>query len=646
MYGWTQSAWSASIPTNANPFHYYDTAIVSIDTLKQNAEFRVWADKSYWDVIVIDEAHNVAIRGSSQSMRSKLAAMLSRCSDTLIMASATPHDGKAASFASLMNMLNPTAIANPNDYGPDDIRGLFLRRYKKHVQEQMSGSFLDRKVSKYRVDPSAAEEEAYDRLEETKFVSFDKARRSGHLLFKTVLEKSLFSSPAAAVATVRQRIRKLEKDDSEESKKDRATLEALAESFAAVGPGEFTKYQRLVDILRPGGYLNWKPADPSDRIVVFTERIETLRFLKENLLRDLGLKNKQIAAVHGSGIEDVDLQKIVEEFGRDQSPIRLLIASAIASEGLNLHFLCHKLIHFDIPWSLMVFQQRNGRIDRYGQEREPLITHLYTAPSHPKIQGDLRILELLMEKDEQAAKNIGDASIFFGMFDVREGETMTGKAIEDDLDSEELEKQMEKKAEEDLLSILLGDEPPPSGERAADHTHTFPSLYPDDFNYVLAGLEAISPTTDLQTAADQDRQLVTLTVNDDLRRVFRALPSDALPDDGRIHLTASRDRVKEAIRDCRAEERKWPDVHLLWDLHPVMEWLNFKLMVAFSRKQAPTVRLTGTLEPGESLLLIQGEIPNRKRTAGHPRMVCRSLRWTAADCRPIARFLSRTDPVR
>ena len=97
------------IPTNSNPFHHFDKAIISIDTLKQNAEFRVWSDKSYWDIIVTDEAHNVAFRGSTLSLRAKLADLLSRRSDTLIMASATPHDGKAASFASLMNMLNQNA---------------------------------------------------------------------------------------------------------------------------------------------------------------------------------------------------------------------------------------------------------------------------------------------------------------------------------------------------------------------------------------------------------------------------------------------------------------------------------------------------------------------------------------------------------
>ncbi len=100
------------IPTNHNPFHYYDKAIVSVDTLKQDREYRTYIENAYWDVIVIDEAHNVARRGRGQStsLRAKLAERLATRSDSLIMLSATPHDGRAESFASLMNMLDPTAI--------------------------------------------------------------------------------------------------------------------------------------------------------------------------------------------------------------------------------------------------------------------------------------------------------------------------------------------------------------------------------------------------------------------------------------------------------------------------------------------------------------------------------------------------------
>ena len=124
------------IPTNQNPFHYYDRAIISIDTLKQDAEYRTYLENAYWDIIVIDEAHNVAERGGGSSLRAKLARLLAQRSDTLIMLSATPHDGKARSFASLMNMLDPTAIANPEDYTREDIKGLFIRRFKKDIQDQ------------------------------------------------------------------------------------------------------------------------------------------------------------------------------------------------------------------------------------------------------------------------------------------------------------------------------------------------------------------------------------------------------------------------------------------------------------------------------------------------------------------------------
>ena len=72
--------------------------------------------KHNWDIIVIDEAQNVAERGDHQAQRSRLAKLLANRSDTMIMLSATPHDGRAKSFASLMNMLDPTAIADPENY--------------------------------------------------------------------------------------------------------------------------------------------------------------------------------------------------------------------------------------------------------------------------------------------------------------------------------------------------------------------------------------------------------------------------------------------------------------------------------------------------------------------------------------------------
>ncbi|HOO65199.1 MAG TPA: DEAD/DEAH box helicase, partial [Synergistaceae bacterium] len=152
------------IPAGQNPFHYYDRVIISMDTLKQDQQYRTYLEKAWWDVIVIDEAHNVAKRGGSPSKRARLAGLLAERSDSLILLSATPHDGRAESFASLMNMLDPTAIANPSDYGPQEIQGLFLRRFKKDVQFQVAQSFPERRICKILCPPSREEEEAFAAL--------------------------------------------------------------------------------------------------------------------------------------------------------------------------------------------------------------------------------------------------------------------------------------------------------------------------------------------------------------------------------------------------------------------------------------------------------------------------------------------------
>src|SRR5690606_4952780 len=128
------------------------------------------------------------------------------------------------------------------------------------------------------------------------------------------------------------------------------------------------KYAELRKLLKE---IKWTGRDKRDRLVIFSERIATLRWLHERLASDLALPAEAVATVDGSQSEgDETIQKALEDFGQENAAIRILLASDIASEGLNLHFQCHRLIHFDLPWSLLRFQQRNGRIDRYGQDRQ------------------------------------------------------------------------------------------------------------------------------------------------------------------------------------------------------------------------------------------------------------------------------------
>jgi hypothetical protein len=299
------------IPTSHNPFYHFDRAIISIDTLKQDAEYRTYLEQCRWDVIVIDEAHNVAERGGG-SQRARLARLLASRSDTLILLSATPHDGRARSFASLMNMLNPTAIADPDNYGPEDIDGLFIRRFKKDIKDQVRTAFPERVIRKIPFPASMPEEAAFALLGDAKFVAMDHQRSAG-ALFRTILEKALFSSPAACRETIRNRLTRLVPNTAGTAvakEPDIALLESLDAALVLIGPAEFSRYQQLLHMIRHRSEgFGWTGADPADRIVVFTERIETLKFLHENLRRDLGLHAEQIGVLEGS-MPDVEQQKI------------------------------------------------------------------------------------------------------------------------------------------------------------------------------------------------------------------------------------------------------------------------------------------------------------------------------------------------
>ena len=623
-----------NIPGNHNPFHYYDKTIISIDTLKQDAEYRTYLENAHWDIIVIDEAHNVADRGTA-SLRSRLATLLSRRSDTLIMLSATPHDGRARSFASLMNMLDATAIADPDDYQAEDFRdkGLVIRRFKKDIQHEVQGAFQDRRTYNREFSASEREEAAYEALLAVQVAN--ERRSSARDLFAVTLEKALFSSPAACVATVDQRLRRRERELADGANAQIAaevrTLQALREKLRAIGPADFAKYQGLLAALRSGADadepLRWQPTNAEDRLAIFTERIETLNWLADNLRRDLQLHGNQVEILHG-GMSDLEQQRVVEDFGNAAKPVRLLLCSDVASEGINLHYHCHRLVHFDMPWSLMVFAQRNGRVDRYGQERTPQIVYLTTRSNNDVIRGDVRVLEVLKAKDEQAYRNIGDPSAFMNVHDIEEEEKVTTRSIAAGTNAKAFDDALTPTENEgdSLLALFTGGDAPVSHviEPAPP-----PSLYTDDLAYCEAALHRLrDKNADLRF--ETDAKTLTLDAPEDLRHRFAQQPAEAAPEHWRFVLTTARDRMADAIAESRRDERAWPREHYLWRLHPVVEWLNDRTAAAFGRHEAPVLAGVPGLAPTETAFVFAGLVPNRR---GHPLL----HEWIAA-CREPSGF--------
>jgi superfamily II DNA or RNA helicase len=618
------------IPANYNPFFYYDKAIISIDTLKQDSSaksrpsalnvpnYRVHLENANWDIIVIDEAHNVAERNKEAAQRSKLAKLLATRSDNLIMLSATPHDGRPKSFASLIRMLDPTSIPDVNDYTKEDVGALCVRRHKKDVIDEVKSAFKKRAVTKIYCDASPAEEEAFDFFAGMSLKTDLKRekKRDSNILFKTGLEKALFSSPAACAKSIDERIKKLEKSASTDAASDISQLKTLKGYVENIGHKSFSRYNALARLLNSQNY-EWS-RDSDDRIVIFTERIETMKFIENHLPKDLKMDKSAVASMHGS-MSDVDQQKLVEEFGQSQSAIRVLVATDVASEGINLHYLCHRVIHFDLPWSIMVFLQRNGRIDRYGQEKRPNIFYMVNRSKNEKIKGDMRIIEVLMDKEEKAQKNLGDPTLIMGKYDKTWEEKETADAIEAKMTFETFSDNLKKSEEKNsLLEIIMSGG---SGQNIVADIREDKTLF-SDIDYLETairhfGRNTPNAVTRLENVAglevklsDQSRELSDLKA-----RLKAVLPEEIMADRDYMQMSPDKNFCLQQMRESfqnSLSESAWPSTQYLWRLHPIFEWINDKAGLIYKRGEAPLIGLSDGVGPGDIIFVVAGVIPNRK----------------------------------
>jgi len=443
-------------------------------------------------------------------------------------------------------------------------------------------------------------------------------------------------------------------------------LLSLAE---AIDERSFTKYRRFLSLLKDE--LKWKPSRKDDRIVVFSERIATIEWLAARLRTDLGLTEGQARTLHASGQgADVRVRETVADFGIEKKPIRILMAS----EGLNLHYLSHKLIYFDIPWALIKFQQRNGRIDRYGQEREPHVWYLIGHPKQKKIGGDLRILERLIERDNTASENIGDPSVFLGTNDEEEQEDVVAEAFETGKIAEDFDAEMDARAQasetsdEDQFAALEAffgaaqPEPLAAAAPAAGKTQeSRPTAFATCFEFVSAALQRVQKRLpDLRFEIDGKDRVLMLTTPEAFRERTslgatsravqpRFMPPEAEPEDGRIRLTDRRDLMNDSTRRSRlGTEDGWPRLQYLWDVHPIVDWLADRVSSVFAAAAPRSAASSGckrTRSPSCSTAWSRTSRATRWSTSG-PWSFSRTASSRASSLRPPSSHASASAPDR
>ena len=346
---------------------------VSLDTLKNVARYEHFLKDTHWDVVIIDEAHNVA--GASVPERHlsyRLARLLARRTDSLLLTTATPHNGKRETFGRLIALLDPSAIPDPSyrEYAAHDIKDCFLMRFKEDIRVE-AGNAADRLSCAVGNNP--AEEGIYAILVDLRQAALS-AAPPGHdthrqwqaqALLQYGLYKLFLSSPEACLATVNKRLHERQASCRGEP---RGSLPATAQ------------------------HPSVRPYHHSDRALH-----DLAASARANRLGRIGRQSSP-----------ADLHRIATHPGGHgcrpgtrSSPVRLLLATDVASEGINLHYECHHIIHYDLPWSIITFIQRNGRIDRLRQTQPPIIRYLMVQTQQGLLQGDRVIFERLISKVEE-----------------------------------------------------------------------------------------------------------------------------------------------------------------------------------------------------------------------------------------------------
>jgi superfamily II DNA/RNA helicase len=538
-----------------------------------------------------------------------------------------------------MSLLDPTAISDPDDYTPEDYRhkGLVIRRFKKDIRDQVTQDFPERVTVEFRQQASKKEEAAYHALLEIPFTQKGEHKPGRQQELQRVgMQKAMFSSPMAALESTERRLDLLTEKElpTLAEKAEVRALEAFAASLRPIDASNFSKFKSLCDHLKSKEF-GWSPDDPADRLVIFSERIETLRWLRRELPNAVGLKPSQIEILHGT-LPDTDQQELVERFGRTNDPLRLLLCSDVASEGLNLHHLCHRLVHFDLPWSLMIFQQRNGRIDRYGQKQQPRIVYLFTETAVEQIRGDLRILEILQKKDEQANKNLGDPTSFLRVFDPEKEAAKVAEKMAAGMDPQDFEKELDQTAAAkpeldtdggDWLLEYFSDTCRGQNVQAAEPIAKTISLFGSDYEFAVTAFKTLSLQEQLaQYQVDEKSKTITITAPFSLQeRLKTTLPLEVRDAANTYKLCADKHQVIEAIevaRQAGVGEDTWPALQYLWPQHPIIKWLSERVLAAFGRHAAPIIRCA-QFTSADPIFVMKGLVPNRK---GQPLLV----KWRVA----------------
>jgi len=453
---------------HANPFLMYPRVIVSMAWLPQVRAQRLLRDvyaqatnpksgKRYaFDVLVVDEAHHVAPsgppaiaggRGYAVDTQRTIAVrqLADKCEHRLFL-SATPHNGHPESFTALLEMIDSRRFSRGALLDASALKDITVRRLKRDLAGK---GFKNRVVGALPFTPRDDEQEMFSLLDDivTRSAKLNGTRPSGDIV-TLLLKKRFLSSPFAFGQTLSHYLssrggRGLSHDDyddifgegqpdEEEGLWEQDEAERLRESkgsdpLSAAEPGQLDKLMEwglsyesrpdsrldallsfLNQVCRPDGSA-WS----DERVVVFTEYAHTVDWLAR-VLTQQGYGDV-LAVIQGSTPPE-DREYIRSQFTEDpaKEPVRVLLATDAAGEGIDLQTYCHRLVNFDIPFNPSRLEQRIGRIDRYGQTLDPQVFHFVPDTDSSVYAADASFIAQIAKKVANVEADLGSVNQVIG----------------------------------------------------------------------------------------------------------------------------------------------------------------------------------------------------------------------------------------
>ncbi|WP_081740108.1 DISARM system SNF2-like helicase DrmD [Afipia sp. P52-10] len=416
---------------HANPWTSFPRLITSMDWAKQGEGLRLLRDAlpphvshpRKFDLLIIDEAHNVAPtvgRYAVESLRTRLVRLVAPHFQHKLFLTATPHDGYTESFTALLELLDDQRFARNVMPSEPQLARVMVRRLKSDLVDAKGNRiYPERRLEALPIE--YADDERKVRLLLDAYIASreggsDGGRAVDHFVHQ-LLRKRLSSSPAAFAATLerhiatiedrasgernrkklddrilRRAIAKTEEDYADDAQREAAEAEAIEEAGKHVRPPT-DEERRMLGQLRSWAQqaahrtdakaravLEWlathlKNGDQwtNERVILFTEYRTTQQWMHEILAaQDLG--GERLALIYG-GMDPKERETVKAAFqaSPSESPVRILLATDAASEGIDLQNHCHLMIHLEIPYNPNVMEQRNGRIDRHGQRSSEVV---------------------------------------------------------------------------------------------------------------------------------------------------------------------------------------------------------------------------------------------------------------------------------